>query len=143
MNEDTQPQPTSAEDDAVIALATTMLEAARSGDAETLLSLIDQGAPVNLRDGGGNSALMLAAYHGHADLVRELAARGGDVDLTNDRGQSPLAGVAFKGTADVARTLLAAGADPHLGTPSALETAQYFERTEITALLEQTPPAES
>nr|WP_209896239.1 ankyrin repeat domain-containing protein [Brachybacterium fresconis] len=119
-----------------------MLEAARSGDAATLLSLVDQGAPVNLRDGGGNSALMLAAYHGHSELVRELAARGGDVDLANDRGQSPLAGVAFKGTVEVARTLLAAGADPHRGTPSALETARYFERTEIIALLEQTPPAE-
>ncbi|APX34521.1 hypothetical protein BH708_00240 [Brachybacterium sp. P6-10-X1] len=119
-----------------------MLEAARSGDADALLSLVDQGAPVNLRDGGGNSALMLAAYHGHAELVRELAARGGDVDLTNDRGQSPLAGVAFKGTTDVARALLAAGADPHRGAPSALETAQYFERTEILALLEQAPPVE-
>lgn len=137
MNEDTRPQPTAAEDEAVIALATTMLEAARSGDADTLLSLINQGAPVNLRDGGGNSSLMLAAYHGHAALVRELAARGGDVDLTNDRGQSPLAGVAFKGTADVARELLEAGADPDLGTPSAAETAQYFEREEITALIAQ------
>lgn len=78
---------------------------------------------------------MLAAYHGHAELVRELAARGADVDLPNDRGQTPLAGVAFKGYTDVADVLVAAGADADLGTPSALETAQYFERTEIVALI--------
>lgn len=136
MNEDPQTQPPSAEDEAVVALATSLLDAARSGDAALLLGLIDQGAPVNLRDSAGNTPLMLAAYHGHAALVRELAARGADVDLMNDRGQSPLAGAAFKGSTEVAEALVAAGADPHLGTPSALETAQYFGRGEIVALLQ-------
>src|SRR5699024_338991 len=136
VNEDTQPQPTTDEDEAVIALAHSLLDAARTGDSAALLSLIDQGAPVDLRDGAGNSPLMLAAYHGHAALVRELAARGADVDLANDRGQSPLAGAAFKGFTEVATALLEAGADPRLGTPSALETARYFERAEIVALLD-------
>jgi uncharacterized protein len=131
------PQTPSSDDEAVIALARDMLDAARRGSADQLLPLIDQGAPVNLRDSDGNSPLMLAAYHGHADLVRELAARGADVDLMNDRGQSPLAGVAFKGYTDVAKELLGAGADADLGTPSALETAQYFQRAEIVALIEQ------
>ncbi|WP_299305979.1 ankyrin repeat domain-containing protein [uncultured Brachybacterium sp.] len=123
-------------DEAAIALANSLLDAARNGDSTPLLALIDQGAPVDLRDSSGNSPLMLAAYHGHADLVRELAARGADVNLGNDRGQSPLAGVAFKGFTDVAQVLLEAGADPDLGTPSALETAKYFERAEIVALIE-------
>ena len=94
VNEDTQPQPADAEDEAVLALAHALLDAARQGDGDTLLPLIDQGAPVDLRDSAGNSPLMLAAYHGHAALVRELAARGADADLANDRGQSPLAGAA-------------------------------------------------
>src|SRR5699024_8673496 len=81
-----------AEDEAVLALAHTLLDAARQGDGDTLLPLIDRGAPVDLRDSAGNSPLMLAAYHGHAALVRELAGRGADVDLANDRGQGPLAG---------------------------------------------------
>lgn len=136
MNEDTQPPPRPDEDDAVIALAASLLDAARGDDRATLLPLLDQGAPVNLRDSAGNSPLMLAAYHGHAQLVAELAARGGDVDLLNDRGQSPLAGAAFKGFTEVAEVLLGAGADPDLGAPSARETAQYFQRAEILALLE-------
>lgn len=137
VNDETQPQPTVPEDEAVIALAQSLLDAARRGDAAQLLPLVDQGAPVNLRDGNGNSPLMLAAYHGHADLVRDLAARGADVDLANDRGQTPLAGVAFKGYVEVARELLDAGADATLGAPSALATAQYFERAEIVAMIGQ------
>jgi len=123
-------------DEAAIALAHSLLDAARSGVSSSLLPLIDQGAPVDLRDSSGNSPLMLAAYHGHAELVGELVARGADVDLANDRGQSPLAGAAFKGFTEVARVLLEAGADPDLGTPSALETAKYFERAEIVSLIE-------
>lgn len=127
-------------DEAVIELAHSLLDAARNGDSATLLSFIDQGAPVDIRDSSGNSPLMLAAYHGHAELVRELAARGAEVDRANDRGQSPLAGVAFKGFTDVAEVLLDAGADPNLGTPSALETAKYFERAEIVTLIESRQP---
>ena len=123
-------------DPELIDLANALLDAARTGDAETVRAFLDNGAPANLRDASGNSPLMLAAYHGHAELVRELAARGADADLANDRGQSPLAGAAFKGFTDVATALLEAGADPHLGSPSALETARYFERAEIVALLE-------
>ena len=137
MNDEPQnPTPeTEAEDAALIELANSLLDAARQGDAATLLAYLDQGAPVNLLDSAGNSPLMLAAYHGHAALVTELAARGADVDLLNDRGQSPLAGAAFKGDVEVAKALLAAGADPELGSPSARETAAYFQRAEITALL--------
>lgn len=127
-------------DSAVLDLAHRMFDAARAGDAPLLLPLLDQGAPANMQDPQGNSLLMLAAYHGHAELVRELAARGADVDQVNDRGQSPLAGAAFKGTQDVAEALLAAGANPDLGAPSARDTAAYFQRAEITALIERSRP---
>ena len=78
---------------------------------------------------------MLAAYNGHAALVEGLAARGADPNRVNDRGQSPLAGAVFKGLDAVVRVLLAHGADPHLGTPSAAQTAQMFKRTELLALM--------
>lgn len=126
-----------APDDDAIDLAHALLDAARNGDAAFLLPVLDQGAPIDLRAADGNSPLMLAAYHGHTALVRELAARGADVDLLNERGQSPLAGAAFKGFTEVARVLLEAGADPDAGAPSARETAQYFQREEISALIAQ------
>jgi ankyrin repeat protein len=91
--------------------------------------------PVDLADARGNTLVMLAAYHGHADAVRELAERGADVDRTNDRGQTPLAGAVFKGEVEVVRALVAARADPGAGTPSALESARFFRRDDLLALL--------
>ncbi len=121
--------------DAVLELAWAMLDMARHGDAARLLPLIDQGAPVDMRASDGSSLLMLAAYHGHARLVEELAARGADVDMLNDRGQTPLAGAVFKGFDDVVRVLVDAGADPDLGTPSARDSAVFFKRQALAALL--------
>lgn len=40
----------------------------------------------NLRDGKGNSLLMLASYNGHRETARLLLKYGGDPELANDRG---------------------------------------------------------
>ncbi|UYG16761.1 ankyrin repeat domain-containing protein [Brachybacterium huguangmaarense] len=125
-----------ADDDAV-ALAHSLFDACRRGDAAGVLPYLDAGAPATMRDADGNSLLMLAAYHDHPELVRALAERGADVDQLNDRGQSPLAGAAFKGYDAVARVLLDAGADPELGTPSGRETAAFFGREAIAAMIEE------
>ena len=121
-------------------LARSLFDACRAGNADGVLPYVDAGAPASLRDAEGNSLLMLAAYHGQAQLVTELARRGADVDALNDRGQSPLAGAAFKGFTEVADALLAAGADPDLGTPSARDTAAYFQRADISAAIEAAAP---
>ena len=82
----------------VVDFAHRMLDLSRAGDAEQLLAYVDAGLPVDLADPGGNTLLMLGAYHGQVDVVVGLAA------------------------------LLDAGADLDAGTPSARETAAYFER---------------
>jgi ankyrin repeat protein len=118
-----------------------MLDAARTGNAGYLLPLLDQGAPVGMRDEKGNTMLMLAAYHGHAELVAELARRGADVDQLNDRGQSPLAGAVFKGSTEVVKALVSAGASPDAGAPSARESAVFFGREEMADLFEEHSPS--
>ncbi|MCS6712515.1 ankyrin repeat domain-containing protein [Brachybacterium sp. EF45031] len=128
------------DDDPALALAQQMMDAARQGATAQLTPVLDQGAPLEMRDSAGNTMLMLAAYHGHAGLVAELARRGADVDALNDRGQSPLAGAVFKGFTDVVETLVAAGADPDAGAPSARDSARFFCREEMLRLLE-TPGA--
>ena len=87
------------------------LDFARRGSSLELDRMIAAGLPSNLRDGKGQSLLMLAAYHGHADTVDTLLKRGAAPDLRNDRGQTPLGGAAFKGHDAVVRLLLDAGAD--------------------------------
>jgi uncharacterized protein len=88
------------------------LDAARQGDTEMLRPMFEAGMPVELKDGKGNTLLMLAAYHGNAETVELLLEYRAEPDVRNDRGQTPLAGVAFKGHIGVARLLLATGADP-------------------------------
>ncbi len=130
MTEDPGPDP-SGPDDEIVELAHQLFDWAREGQAERVAAYVDAGAPADLTDPAGNTLLMLAAYHGHADLVRALARRGADVDALNNRGQSPLAGAVFKGEPDVVAALLEHDADPDLGQPTARQTAQMFERTDL------------
>jgi ankyrin repeat protein len=125
----------SAPDDEALALAHTLFDAAREGNAALLGTYLAAGAPATLTTASGDSLVMLAAYHGHAGTVRLILEHGGDANMPNDRGQTPLAGAVFKGYTDVARELLEAGADPDAGTPSARAAAQMFARTDILALL--------
>ncbi|MFF3755114.1 ankyrin repeat domain-containing protein [Streptomyces sp. NPDC002018] len=121
-------------DPEVVELATRIFDLARRGETEALAAYIDAGVPVNLTNDRGDSLLMLAAYHGHAPAVAALLERGAEAGRPNDRGQTPLAGAVFKGEDEVIRTLLAGGADPREGTPSAVDTARMFGKTDLLEL---------
>ncbi|WP_327693581.1 ankyrin repeat domain-containing protein [Streptomyces sp. NBC_00459] len=123
-----------APDPEVVELATKIFDLARQGQTEALVAYVDAGVPADLTNDRGDSLVMLAAYHGHADAVRALLARGADGDRVNDRGQTPLAGAVFKGAQDVIEALLEGGANPAAGTPSALDTARMFGKTELLEL---------
>jgi ankyrin repeat protein len=116
-------------------LAARLFDAARSGDAAMLAAYVDAGVPVDLTNTNGDTMVMLAAYYGNDSAVAALIARGADVDRHNNRGQTPLAGAVFKNDSTVIELLLSAGADPLAGSPSALETARYFERDELARRL--------
>ncbi|MCT9010961.1 ankyrin repeat domain-containing protein [Streptomyces sp. NPDC054766] len=123
-----------APDPEVVELATKIFDLARRGETETLVAYVDAGVPADLTNDRGDSLVMLAAYHGHAEAVRALLERGAEADRVNDRGQTPLAGAVFKGEEAVIRVLLAAGADPAAGTPSAVDTARMFAKTDLLEL---------
>jgi hypothetical protein len=126
-----EPEP----DDDVIEFATKLFGLAREGEAEQLAAYVDAGVDPNLSNHKGDSLVMLAAYHGHAAAVAALLERGADPNRPNDRGQTPLAGAVFKDEPDVISALVAGGADPEAGHPSAVATAQMFERPDLLALL--------
>ncbi|MGW2058763.1 ankyrin repeat domain-containing protein [Streptomyces sp. NPDC001840] len=123
-------------DPEVVELATKIFDLARRGETGALTAYIDAGVPANLTNDRGDSLLMLAAYHGHAEAVAALLERGADASRPNDRGQTPLAGAVFKGEDEVIRALLAGGADPAEGTPSAVDTARMFGKTDLLELFE-------
>ncbi|MBA2946186.1 ankyrin repeat domain-containing protein [Streptomyces himalayensis] len=121
-------------DPEVVELATKIFDLARQGRTEALAAYVDAGVPANLTNDKGDTLVMLAAYHGHADAVRALIERGAEPNQANDRGQTPLAGAVFKGEEAVIRALLDAGADPAAGTPSAVDTARMFGKTDLLEL---------
>ncbi|MEU3048657.1 MULTISPECIES: ankyrin repeat domain-containing protein [unclassified Streptomyces] len=123
-------------DSEVIELATKVFDLARRGETETLAAYLDAGVPADLTNDKGDTLVMLAAYHGHAATVDALLARGAAPDRPNDRGQTPLAGAVFKGEGAVIRSLLAGGADPGAGTPSAVDTARMFGKTDLLELFD-------
>lgn len=116
-----------------------LFQLVRSDDASRLQGLFERGfnAP-NIRDGKGNTLLMLASYNGQHEMTRVLLEHGGDPQIANDMGQIPLAGAAFKGDTAMARLLLEHGADVNAQmadgkTP--LMFAAMFNRVEIIDLL--------
>jgi ankyrin repeat protein len=119
----------------VMDLAARLFDMARDGDAIGLAAYLDAGVPVNLTNTNGDTLVMLAAYYGHDAAVAELIKRGADVDRHNNRGQTPLAGAVFKNETTIVELLLEADADPLAGSPSAVETARYFDRAELAQRL--------
>jgi len=122
-------------DDETLAFAHRMFDLARSGSTDELAASVDAGLPVDLTNAKGDTLLILAAYHAHPPTVEALLARGADHGRVNDRGQTALAAATFRTSTEAVRALLDAGADPDHGTPSAVQTAEFFGLPEMLTLL--------
>ncbi len=91
-------------------------EAARTGDAVKLKSLLAAGAAPASADEAGETALMLAAHHGHLAAVQALIAAGADVNAASPQGWTALARAAYngeteRGYVEVVEVLADAGAN--------------------------------
>lgn len=114
-----------------------VLDMARQGKVQMLSSVIDQGIPVNLTDGKGDSLLILAAYNSQPEVVKALIERGAELDQLNARGQSALTCAVFKQDEESTRMLLEAGADPKLGPQNALAVTEMFDLPQFRAMIEE------
>jgi hypothetical protein len=113
-----------------------LFDHARNGRSRELAGYLDLGVPVNSTDADGNTLLMLAAANGHHATVKALLARGADPDRIDDRGRTSLTSAVFHGERDVVALLLTGDADPYQGTPNALDTARFLDRTDLLDLFE-------
>lgn len=119
------------------------LDLARQGRTAELADRIDRGVPVNLTGATGDSLVILAAYHDHPETVRMLLEHHADPNRVNDRGQTALGAAVFRRSQESVRTLLHNGADPDAGERSARAVAEFFELTQMTALLRSAPQEQS
>ncbi len=106
---------------------TLLMTAARTGEPETVRTLLAHGADPNLREmTRGQTALMWAAANNNAAAIQVLAERGADINAKTDNpspspgrtfayapatGFSPLMFAVRAGHMDATRVLLEAGAD--------------------------------
>ena len=90
-----------------------LVDAARSGDAARVRTLIDQRAEVNAPEADGTTALHWAAHRGDLDTADLLLRSGADVKAANRYGITPLSVACETGNAAMIERLLKAGADPN------------------------------
>ena len=93
-----------------------LYRAAEQGDIDTVKYLIDKGADVNQRGGGGvlndSNALSAACSKGDIAIVKLLLERGAIVDAASgNMGWTPLSSAAWQGHTDIVNLLLDRGAD--------------------------------
>ncbi len=123
-------------DQEMLDFAHTVFDLARDGQADRLAAYLDAGLTPNLTNDKGDNLLILAAYRGHPETVKTLLEHGAATDSANDRGQTALAAAVFKQSEESVRLLLDAGADENAGSPSAIDTARFFELPAMIALLD-------
>jgi len=73
--------------------------------------LLDRGAEVDAKDGGGWTPLSWAAMGGHEAVVRLLLDRGAEVDVEDTDNCTPLSWAAIRGREALVRLLLDRGAE--------------------------------
>ncbi len=116
----------------------------KRGDDKYLRYLLQKSADPNLRDGRGNTPLLLAVQLGQRELVPILLAARANPNLGNQSGVTPIIMAVQNRDIDLVRVLLAGKADPDqkdlLAGKSARDYATQDPRAgAIAKLLADTP----
>ena len=95
-----------------------IMTAARTGNVETVKSLLAHGADVNAKESPrGQTALMWAVAEKHPEVARMLIDHGADVHARSTSGFTPLLFAARQGDMESARMLLEVGANVNEAAP--------------------------
>ncbi len=95
-----------------------LADAVEKRDPETVRSLLQQRADVNLRQADGATALAWAAHWDELETAELLIRAGAEVNAANDFGITPLSLACTNGSATMVEKLLRAGADPNAALPT-------------------------
>ncbi|CAA6826696.1 MAG: Unknown protein [uncultured Thiotrichaceae bacterium] len=106
------PQPQAVQNRMSSAQASSQLfNAAKSGNAQQVALLLQQGANPNQSNGNGETALHAAASVGNAGTIRQLVLAGANVNAATVQGWTPLHTAARFGHTGSVQTLLSMGAN--------------------------------
>lgn len=116
----------------------------KRGDEPYLRYLLARGADPNLRDGRGETPMLLAVQYGQNALVDVLILGKANVNLGNSGGETPLIRAVQRRDLPLVRVLLAAGADPDQTDNVAGRSARDYARIDgrspaIAKLIDEKP----
>lgn len=109
-----------------------------SNGGEIASLLLNAGAPINMVNDKGYTALHKAAVMNNPATVKALIEHGADVNIQSQRGYTPLHTAAFGRSPEAAFLLLQAGARMDVANEKGLDVISYAEklgRSEMLALL--------
>jgi uncharacterized protein len=114
-----------------------IIDAAKRGDREAVLALIQKKVDVNAAEADGSTALHWASYRDDVESADALIRAGARVNAANDLGATPLWAAAQNGSEAMVRRLLAAGADPNLALLAGETPLMVASRAGKPAVVEQ------
>ena len=91
---------------------TGLIIALKRRDLPWVALMLQGGADTNMKDGDGNTPLIVAALNGFSEGAQLLLSRNARVDDTNNQGETALMKTVQTNDAATADLLLKAGADP-------------------------------
>ncbi|MGB0558536.1 MAG: ankyrin repeat domain-containing protein, partial [Pseudohongiellaceae bacterium] len=96
----------------------SLLDAAQNNDVVSAITLVNEGADVNMAYPDGATALHWAAHWSAIDLAESLLDAGAVVDVANELGITPIAIACRNGSEAMVDTLLRADANAFAVEPS-------------------------
>ena len=122
-----------------IAFADTasLLDAAQNNDVTSAITLVNEGADVNMAYPDGATALHWAAHWGAKDLADRLLSEGAAVDAVNELGITPIAIACRNGSEAMVETLLRADANAFAVEPSGETVLMSCSRTGLLGAVEK------
>lgn len=127
---ETKPAVVAPQPAALTELSQYYFAAARSGETAVLREFIQAGFPVNLKNDGSYTALMIAAYQGQASAVDLLLKAGADACIRDKRGHTALMGAMIKAEWQIAKQLYAIDCDQG---NTAKATDAIIDKSQMTA----------
>ena len=122
-----------------IAFADTasLLDAAQNNDVISAITLVNEGADVNMAYPDGATALHWAAHWSAIDLAESLLNAGALVDVVNELGITPIAIACRNGSEAMVETLLRADANAFAVEPSGETVLMSCSRTGLLGAVEK------
>jgi hypothetical protein len=106
---------------------TPLMEAAKTGDLETVRDILKRSADIDAMSEKGKTALHYAAANGHVEIAKLLLEHGAVIDARDRDGHTPLMFAAIYGCNHTVQALLVNGADIHAKTRAGNTAVVYAE----------------